>query len=483
MNNINKTSVVKNAFFSFLKSFFTLLSPVITFPYASRILKPDGIGKINFVNSIILYFVIISELGIGKYATREIAKVKNNPFALTQLTKEIFLINLISTVISYILFFISIITIKKFSDYRLLLIICSSRILFTTIGMDWFYNGIEEFKYISLRSIFFQFISILYLFLFVKNSDDYIKYAVFTLISSVGSNFLNFLHIHKFISFTMKVPVELLKHIKYIFTFFGMTLVTSIYEILDTTMLGFLSNDFETGIYSASTKIIRMSIDVINSISIVFLPRLSDYFSQKKSEEFNTLLSNSFKIISLLVQPIMLGVFLLSPSLILIFCGTSFSTSLLPMRILSSIVFFISFSNLIACQILPAINKEKISMISFICAAISNVIFNFLFIPKYGAVGAALGTTIAEFFAFIIPFIFISKYFFKYDILKNFLQSTIATIIMGIVIFGVLKIIDNLVLKVIVNIIIGITVYFSVLVLQKNEMIFVILKKTGFKKN
>ena len=325
-------------------------------------------------------------------------------------------------------------------------------------------------------------ISILYLFLFVKNSDDYIKYAIFTLISSVGSNFLNFLHIHKFLSFRLKVPINLTKHLKYIFTFFGMTLVTSVYEILDTTMLGFLANDFETGIYSASTKIIRMAIDVINSISAVFLPRLSQYFSQNKSEEFDSLLSNSFKIISLLVQPIMLGVFLLSPSLILIFCGTSFSTSLLPMRILCSIVFFISFSNLIACQILPAINKENISMISFICAAISNVIFNFLFIPKYGAVGAALGTTIAEFFAFIIPFIFISKYFFKYDILKNFLQSTIATIIMGIVIFGVLKIIDNLVLKVIVNIIIGITVYFSILVLQKNEMIFIILKKTGFKK-
>ena len=478
---MNKTTIIKNAFFSFLKSFVTLLSPIITFPYASRILMPEGIGKINFANSVILYFIILAELGIGKYATREIAKVKNNLSALTQLTKEIFLINLISTLISYGLFIISIIIIKKFSDYRLLLIICSSKILFTTIGMDWFYNGMEEFKYISFRSIFFQVISILYLFLFVKSSDDYIEYAIFTLISSVGSNFLNFLHIHKFLSFRLKVPINLTKHLKYIFTFFGMTLVTSVYEILDTTMLGFLVNDFETGIYSASTKIIRMAIDVINSISAVFLPRLSQYFSQNKSEEFDSLLSNSFKIISLLVQPIMVGIFLLTPSLIIIFCGTSFSSSILPMRILCSIVFFISFSNLIACQILPAINKEKISMISFICAAVSNILFNLLLIPKYGAVGAAIGTTIAEFFAFIIPFIFISKYFFKYDILKNFLQSTIATIVMGIVIFFLLKIINNIFLKILINIIIGVIVYFSVLILQKNKIIFEIIEKIKYK--
>ena len=474
---MNKTSVFKNAFFSFLKSFVTLLSPIITFPYASRILMPEGIGKINFTNSVILYFIIIAELGIGKYATREIAKVKNDLYNLTKITKEIFFINLISTFISYSLFIISIITIKKFSDYRLLLIICSSKILFTTIGMDWFYNGIEEFKYISVRSIFFQIISILYLFLFVKNSDDYIEYAIFTLISSVGSNLLNFLHIHKFISFKLKVSINLTKHLKYIFTFFGMTLVTSIYEILDTTMLGFLSNDFETGIYSASTKIIRMAIDVINSISVVFLPRLSEYYSQKKSEEFDSLITKSFKIISLLVQPVMVGLFLLTPSLIFVFCGTNFSSSILPMRILCSIVFFISFSNLIACQILPAINKEKISMISFICAAITNILFNFLLIPKYGAIGAAIGTTIAEFFTFIISFLYICKKIMNFNIIKNYLQSTISTIIMGIVIIFLLTIINNIFLKILINIIIGVIVYFIVLVLQKNTMTFEILKK------
>ena len=319
------------------------------------------------------------------------------------------------------------------------------------------------------------------MFIFVKNPDDYVQYAVFTLISSVGSNFLNFLHIHKFISFRLKVPIHFTKHLKFIFTFFGMTLVTSVYEILDTTMLGFLSNDYETGIYSASTKIIRMTIDVINAISAVFLPRLSEYFSQKKSEQFESLLSNSVKIISLLVQPIMTGIFLLTPSLIMIFCGASFSASIVPMRILCSIVFFISFSNLIACQILPAINKEKVSMISFIWAAVTNIFFNFILIPKYGAVGAAMGTSFAEFIAFIIPFVFILKKICNFENVTNFLQSTIATIVMGIIIVILLNIIDNNFLKIIINIVVGVIIYFFILLLQRNKMMLEIINKLKLK--
>ncbi|MBQ5645905.1 MAG: oligosaccharide flippase family protein, partial [Treponema sp.] len=161
-------SLKKNAIYSFIKAFMNLAFPVITFPYASRILLPEGIGKVNFANSIVSYFIMIAGLGIGTYAIREAAKVRNDKTQLTKFSKEILSINLIATAIAYILFFIAFIFIPKLNPYRTMLLICSTKILFTTIGMDWFYSALEEFKYITLRSVFFQAISLIFLFIFVR---------------------------------------------------------------------------------------------------------------------------------------------------------------------------------------------------------------------------------------------------------------------------------------------------------------------------
>ncbi|MDD6654245.1 MAG: oligosaccharide flippase family protein, partial [Treponema sp.] len=150
---MSEKSLKKNAFYSFLKAFMTLIFPIITFPYASRILTPEGIGKVNFANSIVSYFVMFGSLGIGTYAVREASKVRDNKIELIKFFKEILLINLISSIISYCTFFILLIFVPKFNQYTLLLLISSIRILFTTLGLDWFYSALEEFKYITIRSI------------------------------------------------------------------------------------------------------------------------------------------------------------------------------------------------------------------------------------------------------------------------------------------------------------------------------------------
>ena len=160
-------SLKKNAIFSFIKAFMNLAFPVITFPYASRILLPEGIGKVNFANSVVSYFIIIAGLGIGTYATREASKVRDDKSKLTKFSKEIFSINLISTAIAYILFFIAFIFIPKLNPYRTMLLICSTKILFTTIGLVWVFVANEDFKYITIRSLLFQILAIFYLFIFV----------------------------------------------------------------------------------------------------------------------------------------------------------------------------------------------------------------------------------------------------------------------------------------------------------------------------
>ena len=187
-------SLKKNAALNMVKTIMGLIFPLITFPYASRILQPSGLGKVNFAHSIISYFSMIAALGINTYAVREAAKLREDKAALTKFVKEILTINMTSTVIAYLLLSFTILFVPYFSEYRVLLVVCSGTILFTTLGMDWLYTALEEFSYITIRSILFQFLSLILLFVFVHTQEDYLKYASISVISSVGSNICNFIH-------------------------------------------------------------------------------------------------------------------------------------------------------------------------------------------------------------------------------------------------------------------------------------------------
>ena len=205
-------SLKKNAVLNIIRTVMGIIFPIITFPYASRILLPDGIGKVNFANSIISYFALLASLGIGTYATREAAKIRDNISALRKFMKEILVINLLSTVFAYSLFLLSLLVIPKFQDYKVLLLICSLTIIFNSIGIDWFYAAIEDYTYITIRTVIFQIINIAFLFIFVKTKEDIYLYAFMNVIASVGGNLVNFVHLRKFIKFEEKSSLEINKH-------------------------------------------------------------------------------------------------------------------------------------------------------------------------------------------------------------------------------------------------------------------------------
>lgn len=478
MKNIKSQSIYVNAFYSFMKAFMTLIFPLITFPYASRILLSSGIGTVDYSNSIISYFIILAELGIGKYAVREVAKRKNNPEDLSIFVKEMLLLNFISTIIAYGLFFCSIFFIHKLNIYKSLLLLSSIKIVFMTLGVEWFYTGIEEFKYITIRSFIVQVLSLIYLFIFVKTPDNLYEYAFFTIFSAVGSNLFNFIHLRKYIRLFDKQSLQPFKHIRYIFTFFGMSLISSLYCVLDKSMLGFLSNTNEVGYYSAAQKMNNLVIGLVISIGAVFLPRLAVYFKEAEKEKFNLLASEGINIITLLSIPMTVGLFLLAEPVILLICGKDFIPAVSTMKILVFVIFIISITTLIGSQILPAFNKEKYSMLSYGCAALSNIICNFIFIPKYGALGAAFATLIAESVEFIILIICLKKIIFSKIVLINFIESCIASFIMGIGVFFIIKLVSfNIILQLIIGVIFGIVIYALILIVVRNNSFLSFLKK------
>ena len=466
-----------NICLNFFRTLSNLIFPLITFPYASRILLPDGIGRANFANSIVSYFSIIAMLGINAYGIREAAKVRDDKEKLSKFVKEIFFINLISTVISYVLFFITIFNFKVFFKYKELLLIYSITILFTTLGMEWLYTAVEDFFYITIRSFIFQGIALILLFFFVKTKEDLFNYAVITVFSNIGSNICNFIHARKFLTKKSLYHLEIKKHIKSLFTLFALALTSSIYTLLDTTMLGLIGNPFEVGIYVAATKINRIVLSLVVSVCSVLLPRLSYFYGNNEKVKF---LNTFYKLVEAVFAfsfPCAIGLSVLGEPLIDLFSGKNFMQAVPTMRIMNPIIIIVALSNCIGVQLFMPLGKEQKTLYSDIAGAFVNFLLNIVFIKKFGAVGAAIGSVCAETTVLIIQLIFARKDINLNFILKEFLFYFFISSIMGLIVFFVSHFFQNLFIKISISIFIGIITYSLLLFITKRNFLFSIFYK------
>ena len=283
---MKKKSLGLNAFLNGLRSVLNLFFPLITFPYVSRVLSVSGIGIYNFSNTYINYFILISGLGITTYAVREGAKYRNNETEISKFASQIFSINMIATIVAYILLFASLIIFKNLHNYVSCTLIFSLQILFTTLGTEWIYTIYEDYAYITIRSIIFKIFSIALLFLLVKRPEDYLIYAAITVLSAVGSNILNFIHARSFVHIKLTAKTNWRYHLKPVLVIFASAIAVTIYVSSDTTILGLLKSDYALGIYSTSVKIYQMAQGLLSALLTVTIPRLAFLWGQKRIGEW-----------------------------------------------------------------------------------------------------------------------------------------------------------------------------------------------------
>lgn len=471
--NIQK-SIKKNYFLNLIKTATSMLFPLITFTYASRVLLADGIGKVNFSDSIAAYFCLIAGLGIRNYGIREAAKVRDDKYKLTKFSQEMIIINLISTVFAYIMFFILIFNVSKFSSYNNLLLIHSLNIGLSALGMDWLYNALEEYKYITIRTILFQIVALILMVLFVKTADDYVIYAALMVFATSGSFVLNFFNARHYISFKPVKNYEFKKHFKPILTLFAMVVSINLYTSLDSTMLGFISGDKSVGLYSAGVRINKWASLLIMSFGVVIMPRMAYYLSLKNMKGFENLVKKAFTYVfnySLLIFTLL---FLLSEEFIYIFSGSDFESASLTMRILTPILLVIPISVLINNQIFISMGKEKLILMATFTGAGVNFICNIILIPIFQENGAALGTVIAETAVMLVCITNARKHLtinFK-SIVKDY-KFNIASALTIIPIAIISKMfLENKLLVTLITIALGTTVYMACLKLLKKNFTF-----------
>ena len=257
----------KNFIMNFIKILINLLFPLITFPYISRILLPEGIGRVAFVQSINNYFLLFINLGIPLYGIREIARVRNNGLEKSKVFSEILFLNIFTTIIGITFYFIFY-QLNMITDDREIFLIFSVVLLFNFLSVDWFFQGIEDYKYITVRTIIVKIISFIFLIIFVKEKSDICKYAIIVVFSLIGSNFFNIIRALKLVKLELK-GLNIKRHLKGILIIFSMNLAISIYTNLDSVMLGSYGSKYALGIYSAASKMIHLILGIITNLSLL----------------------------------------------------------------------------------------------------------------------------------------------------------------------------------------------------------------------
>lgn len=464
-----KLNFILNTTRIFLGAFFIL----VTTPYITRVLGAENLGKVDYVNSIIQYFILFTALGIPNYGIREIAKTRDNIFDRTKTVIELGIILIITTIIGYVVLFFLLNNINGFKELKTLILIMSTWILFNNIGFEWFYQGIENQVYITIRFIIIRLIVLILMFLFVKNSKDYIIYGIILVLMNSGSNVLNLINIRKYLSFkniTLK-KLDLKKHIKPVLIIFAASLSVSIYLQLDVVMLGNV-NEKIVAYYTVPNKLIRLVMILITALGTVLIPRISNCIKNNDMENYKKYVNYSLKYILMISIPSVVGIFLLADNIILIMAGEKFIESILTMRILVFILFIVGIAYFLGFQLLYPHGLEKYYTYSVTIAAIINFIFNYIMIPKYYQNGAAIGTIIAELTGVMLMLYFTRNYLKEIEFynLKN-LKYFISAIIMGIIILFIKSLCLGNILTMLVSISLGSIIYFIILLLLKEDIV------------
>ena len=471
-----KKSLTFNALLSSLRMLATSIFPLITYPYITRILSVENIGKINFGQSIVNYFMLLAGFGISSFAIRNGSQIREDNEQLNEFSNRIFTINVITTVISCIILIFVMILPTKVATYRTIILIQGLTVAMSPIAMDWLYTIEEDFGYITVRSIVIQLLSMALMFVFVKEENDVYLYVALTSMSTSLSNIFNFLHSKKYIKIKLVSDTHWNEYKSSILLFFVNSIATIIYLNADTTILGILKDDYAVGLYSVAVKIYTMVKQAFNAVVATTIPRLA-YLRKNDTKEFENLTKKILSIATVCVIPAAIGMIILRKEAISLISGNNYMEAAPTLAILSVAIFFGILANILANGVLICMGREKCVVKATVVSAVENATLNFVFVPFLSQNGAAITTLLAE-----MTVLGMSLYYSRDVVIhmidfSEFRNAIFGSVLMLLVSFPVSKVLANnhLFTKIVIMIAICAGVYAIVLILLRDKVLFSIL--------
>lgn len=393
---LSKTKI--NFLYNFLHAISQVLFPIILFPYVARVLTPEGLGIFSFVESVNKYFVLFAALGIPIYGIRQISKVKKCKESQGRVFSELLTVHILFSAIVIIIYLFLVYSIDKLYVYRPFFWLGISTILANIFSVEWYFQGVEDFKFITIINIFLRLLSILLIFIFVNSPEDLYNYFYILFLTPILSSVINFGYAFQRLKISFDFNfVELFKtHLKPLFYIFISLSLITIYTLLDNVILGFLTDNRSVGIYSTALKFAKIPIVFIGVLSTVMLPKLTNLVSNGDDLEFRKVINKSISMVYFISIPILFTLIGLSHNIIFAFVGRDYVDSIILMRFFSVSTLLIGLSNLFGFQILTSLSKDKYFTLSVGIGTISSLTINILTIPYFNIYGALFANLFSE---------------------------------------------------------------------------------------
>lgn len=401
-----------NALMNMVLSSSSLLFPVISIPYVSRVLNPAGMGSVTFVQSIATYFSLFALLGASTYGVRACAQIRDDRVALSKLVEELIIILFISTTFVFSIYILCLFFIPKFKSNLVLFLIFGFAIWLASFGVEWFYQAIEQYSYITIRSICFKVVGLFLMFSLVKNSKDYCVYGGIVVFTGYGANLLNMARLLSFVSLQPISSLNLKRHIRPMLSFFVSSVSSGIYSQADIVLLGFMTNPAAVGLYQLVAKIKNILVLMINSVVNVMLPRLSYYIKKDKAKYYSLLIKNLYVILIFSFGGIMYSI-LCAKQIVLLLGGVQYANSSFALLFILPSLLFVSL-NTVFSQYLISKGMDKQYAFTNICGIFFSILYCLILVPHFGIVGAAASCSLCEFSTLLIRLFFAKDFLIMY---------------------------------------------------------------------
>lgn len=414
-------SLKKNVIFSTILTISNYLFPLITFPYVTRVLGVSNIGICNFVDSIVHYFIIFSMMGMVATGIREVARAKGDKLELSRVYSSLLTLNLITTFIAIAVLLVATITIPQLREHSNMFYIGAGKILANTLLIEWLYKGLEDFKFITVRTIIIRSLYVVSVIVFVKQPDDYSLYFGLTTLSMVANAFVNVVYSRHSVVFSFN-GISIKPYLKS-FLILGIYMVlTSMYTTFNVAYLGFVTNTTEVGYYATATKLYTIIMGFFTAFTGVMLPRMSSLLAEGKQDELKRLIKNSIEILLAFAIPIIIISETCTPEIILLVAGSGYEGAILPMQIVMPLMLFIGYEQILVLQILMPMKQDSAILYNSIIGASVAIVLNTLLVSKFACVGTSIVWILSELSVLLSAQYYVTKLLnmkFPYSIFIN----------------------------------------------------------------
>lgn len=387
--------IKKNFFYSAFLTSANYLFPLLTFPYVTRVLGAANYGLCGFIDGIINYFILFSTMGIAVVGIREIASDKSDARKMNRTFMELFVTTGLFTLISIVLLIGATFLVPKLYEQKELMFFGAFKVAFNFLLIEWFYKGIEDFRFITLRTLIVKCGYVASVFIFVRTSEDYPAYYLLSVLMIAVNAVINIIYSRKWISFYLK-SLSLKRFLRPLITYGVYTLLTSFYTTFNVAYLGFVSTDVEVGYYSVATKLYSIFIALITAFTSVMMPRMTSLLAENHTDEFRRMYVKSIEILSTVTLPAVIFAIVMAPQIVDFIAGKDYFGAVLPLRIVMPLMFIIGYEQIMIVQALMPLRKDKVVLRNSFAGAVVGLVANVLLVNRLAAVGSAIVWLICE---------------------------------------------------------------------------------------